>query len=161
MSSWPQEGIRRPGAKKATSTIPIVMNAGIRSCRAGLVESLARPGGNVTGLTSVCQELGGKRLELLKEVVPKTFSCRGSLRSGLAGNSARQTERGPPSRAYAEIDCSTLGGTRSGRFTIMYFAAAEKERADGSIVPSAGPLLSAHRKRIASFALKSRLPAMY
>jgi ABC-type uncharacterized transport system substrate-binding protein len=58
-------------AKKATSTIPIVMTTLTDPVGAGLVESLARPGGNVTGLTNISGELGGKGLELLREIVPK------------------------------------------------------------------------------------------
>ena len=58
-------------AKNATTKIPIVMSGGSDPVEAGLVESLARPGGNVTGITNLNTELGGKRLELFKEAVPK------------------------------------------------------------------------------------------
>jgi putative tryptophan/tyrosine transport system substrate-binding protein len=69
-------------AKNATETIPMVMAGTVSDpVEAGLVENLARPGGNVTGLTSLTRELGGKRVELLKEAVPKTCPYWGSLRS--------------------------------------------------------------------------------
>jgi putative ABC transport system substrate-binding protein len=68
-------------AKSATKTIPIVMlGSASDPVEAGLVESLAHPGGNITGLTNLARELGGKRLELLKET--QSYACRGSLRSG-------------------------------------------------------------------------------
>jgi ABC-type uncharacterized transport system substrate-binding protein len=70
-------------AKNATKTIPIVMTGGGSDpVEAGLVESLARPGGNVTGLSTLARELAGKRLELLKEAVTKLVRVSGSLRSG-------------------------------------------------------------------------------
>jgi putative tryptophan/tyrosine transport system substrate-binding protein len=65
-------GVYVQAAKNATKTIPIIMmGGGIDPVEAGLIESLARPGGNVTGLTNLTRKLGGKRLELLKEAVPK------------------------------------------------------------------------------------------
>ena len=103
-------------AKNATKTIPIVMTGqGSDPVRAGYVESLARPGGNVTGLTSLSRELGGKRLELLKEAVPKLVPCRGSLRSGQSAKFTRGERASPSRRACAKVDYSTLGDTSGGR----------------------------------------------
>ena len=79
---------------------------------AGFVESLARPGGNVTGLTLLARELGGKRLELLKEAVPKLARVAVLYDPAIPANVLR-AERGSPSRgACAEVDYSALGGTR-------------------------------------------------
>ena len=104
-------------AKNATKTIPIVMmGGGIDPVEAGLVESLARPGGNVTGVTNLVAELGGKRLELLKEAVPKLARVAVLYDPDYPG-SVFDVERGSPSRgACAGVDCSVLGGTRRGRF---------------------------------------------
>ena len=98
-------------AMNATKTIPIVMmGSGVDPVQGGLVKSLARPGGNVTGVTNLSRELGGKRLELLKEAVPETCSCRGSLRSGQSGQRNRgqggSSGRGP----CAAVDYSAVGG---------------------------------------------------
>ena len=90
-------------AKNATKTIPIVMlGAGLDPVEAGHVENLARPGGNITGITLLSRELGGKRLELLKEAAPKACPCRGSLRSFRSVECARG-ERGPPVTARALV----------------------------------------------------------
>ena len=80
-------------AKKATSTIPIVMTTSTDPVGQGLVDSLARPGGNVTGLTSVSEELGGKLLELTKEIVPRLTRIAIVFPDGLAGELfVKQTE---------------------------------------------------------------------
>ena len=104
-------------AKNATKTIPIVMmGTGADPVEAGLVESLARPGGNVTGLSLLSRELGGKRLELLKEAVPKLARVAVLYDPADPGQCTRG-ERGSPSRgACAGVDYSALGGTRCGRF---------------------------------------------
>ena len=104
-------------AKNATKTIPIVMTGlGADPVEAGLVESLARPGGNVTGITTLSRELGGKRLELLKEAVPKVARVAVLYDPASPGN-VLERERGSPSRgACAGVDYSALGGTSCGRF---------------------------------------------
>ena len=104
-------------AKNATKTIPIIMmGAGPDPVEAGLIESLARPGGNVTGITSLSRELGGKRLELFKEAVPKVARVAVLYDPANSGQCNRG-ERGSPSRgACAAVDYSALGGTRCGRF---------------------------------------------
>ena len=134
--------------------------SGLDPVEAGLVESLARPGGNVTGITILTRELGGKRLELLKEAVPKLARVA-VLYDPANPDSCTRGERGFPSRgACAEVDYSALGGTRCGRFREGICCA--KQAAPGwTLVLTAGPLISANRKRIVGFALKSRLPSMY
>ena len=104
-------------AKNATKTIPIVMvGRWADPVEAGLVESLARPGGNVTGVTNLGQELGGKRLELLKEAVPKVARVA-VLYDPANPSQCTRRERGFPSGgACAAVDCSASGGTSCGRF---------------------------------------------
>jgi putative ABC transport system substrate-binding protein len=104
-------------AKSATKTIPIVMvGFGSDPVAAGFVESLARPGGNVTGITNINRELGGKRLELLKEAVPKV--ARVAVLYGTASQRRVLDVKEDLSSggARAEVDYSTLGDTRRRRF---------------------------------------------
>jgi ABC-type uncharacterized transport system substrate-binding protein len=148
-------------AMNATKTIPIVMmGQGSDPVRAGLVESLARPGGNVTGLTALGRELGGKRLELLKEAIPK-----------LSRVAVLYDPANPPS--LHEVKELLPADARALKLTIQpweiravddfekVFAALNKQRPDGLYVVTAGPVMRPNEKRIAGFALKSRLPSVY
>ena len=146
--------------KNATKTIPIVMTGeGVDPVKAGLVESLARPGGNVTGITYLSGELGGKRLELLKEAVPKLARVAVLYDSASAAAILELKEALP---AAAHVLGLTLQPWEVGSADDFdrVFAAMGKQRPDGLYV-SVGPLTLDYGKRIASFALKSRLPSTY
>ena len=147
-------------AKNATKTIPIVMiGAGSDPVAAGLVESLARPGGNVTGLTILNPELGGKRLELLKEAVPKIARVA-VLFDPTNSNSVLDVKEVFPAVARALRLTIQPWEVRAADDFEKVFAALSKQRPDGLYV-GGGPLMLANPKRIAALALKSRLPAMY
>src|SRR6266536_37343 len=148
-------------AKNATKTIPIVMmGQGSDPVRAGHVESLARPGGNVTGLTSLARELGGKRLELLKEAVPK-LSRVAVLYDPANQPSLYEVKELLPADARALKLTIEPWEIRAVDDFDKVFAALNKQRPDGlySFVP--GPVMRPNQKRIAGFALKSRLPSVY
>ena len=146
-------------AKNATKTIPIVtVGGGTDPIEEGLLESLARPGGNVTGLTLFFIELGGKRLELLKEVVPKLARVAILYDPALRANVLHLKHVQTDARAAGLTVRSWEIRGASGFETV--FTALNKDRPDGLYVP-AGPLLINNKKRIASFALKSRLPSVY
>jgi putative tryptophan/tyrosine transport system substrate-binding protein len=121
-------------AKNATKTIPIVMSGqGIDPVEVGLVESLARPGGNVTGLTNLTGELGGKRLELLKEAVPKVVRVA-ALYDPTALGSLRQLKEDLPVSARALGLTIQLWEVRDADGFERVFAALSKERPDGLYV---------------------------
>ena len=148
-------------AKNATKTIPIVMTgAGADPVRAGLVESLARPGGNVTGFTNFSRELGGKRLELLKEAIPKLVRVAVLYDPAIPGTS-REVKEDLPVAARALGLTVRSWEVRAADDFEKVFAALNKERPDGLYVPGGGQLMNANRKRIADLALKSRLPSVY
>jgi ABC-type uncharacterized transport system substrate-binding protein len=147
-------------AKNATKTIPVVMvGAGSDPVEAGLVESLARPGGNVTGLTNLGPELGGKRLELLKEAVPKVARVAVLYDPANPASVLEVKEVLPiPARALGLTVRSWEVRAANGFEKV--FAALNKERPDGLYVLR-GPLMNANQKRTIGFALKSRLPSVY
>jgi ABC-type uncharacterized transport system substrate-binding protein len=147
-------------AKNATKTIPIVMTGrGSDPVEAGHVESLARPGGNVTGVTNLTTELGGKRLELFKEAVPKLVRVA-VLYNPAAPSSVHEVKEVLPVAARALKLTLQPWGVRDADGFDRVFAAINKQRSDGLYVPG-GPSMLANRKRIADLALKSQLPSVY
>jgi putative tryptophan/tyrosine transport system substrate-binding protein len=147
-------------AKNATKTIPIVMTGlGADPVEEGLIESLAHPGGNVTGVTNLGRELGGKRLELLKETAAKLARVA-VLYEPVAG-SVREVKELLPVAARALGLTIQPWEVRAADDFERVFAAISKWRPDGLYVPAAGPVMTANQKRIVDFALKSRLPSMY
>jgi putative ABC transport system substrate-binding protein len=148
-------------AKNATKTIPIVM-AGLGSdpVEAGHVESLARPGGNVTGVTSLTTELGGKQLELLKEAVPKLARVAVLYNPANAATVLEVKEVLPVAARALGLSLQPWEVRAADGFERV-FATLNKQRPDGIYVLAGGALISANLKRIAAFALKSRSPSMY
>src|SRR5262249_47390147 len=146
-------------AKNATRTIPIVMTgAGVDPVEAGHVESLARPGGNVTGITNLTIELGGKRLELLKEAVPKLARVA-VLYDPVTVQSVDMKENLPVAARALRLTVRSWEIRNAEGFE-KAFIALTKERPDGLYVTSGG-LMNANQKRIVDFALMSRLPSIY
>jgi putative ABC transport system substrate-binding protein len=146
-------------AKNATKTIPIVMTGGGSDpVEAGLVESLARPGGNVTGTTTLARELAGKRLELLKESVPKVTRVA-ALYDPVNLGDIFEVKEFPPDAARALRLTLQPWELRTADDFERVFTALNKDRPDGVYV-TGSPLMGANKKRIADFALKSRLPSV-
>jgi putative ABC transport system substrate-binding protein len=145
-------------AKEATSTIPIVMAQDPDPVGNGLVASLARPGGNITGLSSLSAELSGKRMELLREVLPK-LSRVAVLGTAINAGNARQlreTELAAGTSGVQLLYLNVLGP----KDIETALQDAAKRRADAVLVLS-GPILNPRGKEIAELAAKSRLPAIY
>src|SRR5262245_40132994 len=147
-------------AKDATTTIPIVMmGSGSNPVAAGLVETLARPGGNVTGITNLVSELGAKRLELLKEAVPKLARVAvlydpATVTGVFTVKEVLPAVARPLGLTLQPWEVRTADGFEK------VFAGLIKQRADG-LYAAGGPLMLANRKRIADSSLKGRLPSMY
>jgi len=147
-------------AKDATKTIPVVMaGVGNDPVEAGLIESLARPGGNVTGLTNLTGKLAGKRLELLKEAVPKLARVAVLYEPATPANLIEVNEDLPVAARALNLTVKPWEVRAASDFDRV-FAALNKQRPDGLYV-AGSPLTNANQKRIVSFALKSRLPSMY
>src|SRR5262249_39000192 len=148
-------------AKKATKTIPIIMiGPGSDPVEAGFVESLARPGANVTGITNLYRELGGKRLELLKEAIPKLARVAVLYNPANRGTVQEVKEILPVEARTLKIALQPWEVRDTAGFETV-FATLSKQRPDGLYVPAGGSLINGNLDRIGSLALKSRLPSMY
>ena len=147
--------------QNATKTIPIIMvGAGADPVGAGLVESLARPGGNVTGVTSLGGELGSKRLELFKEAIPKLGRVA-ILYDPRNPAAQRDMKKDLPATARALNLTIQPWEVRDAEAFEKVFNALSKKRPDGLYALPSGPLTFGNKKRIAGFALKSLLPSMF
>jgi putative ABC transport system substrate-binding protein len=145
-------------AKKAAGTIPIVMTSVSDPVRAGFVESLARPGGNITGLSDVGRDLAGKRLELLKEAVPRAARMAVLWNPSNPGQMSTFKEVEATAGALG-LTLRSLPVNNPDEFENA-FAVAAKDRVNALLV-SGDALLNSHRSRVVELVVKSRLPAMY
>ena len=149
-------------AKQATGTIPIVMVSSGNPIGVGVIASLARPGGNVTGLTSYTAELLGKRLELLKEVVPKV-SRFAFLHTDATGDASASRDAFEQTQDAAKalgvqfrlLEVNDANPDFEGAFRVM-----TKERI-GGLITSPAPRITLHRKRILALTDQNRLPAIH
>ena len=146
-------------AKEATVTIPIVMTQDIDPVRNGFVASLARPGGNITGLSRLGPELSGKKVEILKEIVPKLSRLAVFGTSTQPGNEQSLKEVELAEKAFG-LKLQYLD-VLSSKDVDTAFRAATKGRADAVLVLVAGPVFNPSRTQIIELAVKNRLPMIY
>jgi ABC-type uncharacterized transport system substrate-binding protein len=145
-------------AKRGTSTIPIVMLAAGDPLGSGLVASLARPGGNVTGMSLMAPDLGGKRLELLKEVLPQLARVA-VLWNAANPYSALVFKETQAAGRTLGIEVQSLEVRAPDDFDGA-FEAARRQRPD-ALITVEDPLTVSHRKRIADFAVGQQLPSLH
>ena len=145
-------------AKKASATIPIVFAAAADPVGSGLVSSLARPGGNITGLSLMVPDLDGKRLELLKEAFPKVARVAFLWESGGTRGNLALTDMEAAAKALGlkllSLEVRSLDDFDSA------FARAKREGAQ-ALITTPGPLINTQQRRVLDFAAKNRLPAIY
>jgi ABC-type uncharacterized transport system substrate-binding protein len=146
-------------AKQLTKTIPVVMVSNVDPVATGIVDSLARPGGNITGLATLNRELSGKRLELLKEVVPR-LSRVGVLKDAEAETAPFDFKEYQAAGRMLKVQLQSLEVQGQIPDLEAAFQAAVKERADALITITSAKLFL-HQKQIVNLAIKNRLPSMY
>jgi putative ABC transport system substrate-binding protein len=145
--------------KRETRTIPIVMTISSDPVGTGFVASLARPGGNVTGLSQLSPELSGKRLELLREAVPGLSRVAFLWNPDVRGNMFDYKETESAARSL-RLELQSIEVSRAEDLD-RAFSAVTNQRAQALVVSAANPVGVANRGQIASFAQKNRLPSIY
>jgi putative tryptophan/tyrosine transport system substrate-binding protein len=146
-------------AKSATKTIPIVfIQLAVDPVTAGFVNSLARPGGNITGLTNIAAELAGKRLELLKETIPKLSRVALLWEPQNAGSAQAWKESQIPARELG-LQLHSLEVSSADQFESSFNDAIKSRNQAVAVTPMV--LANSNRKQIVELAAKTRLPAMY
>jgi putative ABC transport system substrate-binding protein len=145
--------------KEATATIPIVMTQDPDPVGSGFVASLARPGGNITGLSTLSPEINGKRLELLKEIVPKLSRVAVLGTSTRAGTAQELKEVELAAGAFG-VELQYLD-VLDPKDIETAFRAASKSRADAVLMLVSGGIINAHQTTIIELAVKTRLPVIY
>jgi putative ABC transport system substrate-binding protein len=148
-------------AQKLTKEIPIVSVTSADLVAAGVVQSLARPGGNITGLTRLTRELGGKRLELFKEAVPKMSRVGILVATGATTETAAMGMEDYKTAAPGlKLELQFQQVAAPSPDLVGAFAAFAREKAQGVIV-SISPLIRRHTQTIADLAVRNRFPSMY
>jgi putative ABC transport system substrate-binding protein len=144
--------------KESTSTIPIIMAQDTDPVGSGFVASLARPGGNITGLATLSPEMSGKLLELLKEIIPRLSRLAVIGNSTNPGDAQAKKETELAAEAF-QVQLQYLD-VRDPKDIETAFRAANRARADALLVLG-NPTLNAHRKQVVGLAVKNRLPVTY
>jgi putative ABC transport system substrate-binding protein len=145
-------------AKKASPTMPIVFALASDPVGSGLVSSLARPGGNITGLSLMSPDLNGKRLELLKEAFPKVARVAFLWQAGVTRGNLTLTDMEAAAKALG-LKLQSLEVRKLDDFDSA-FARAKRDGAQ-ALITNPSPLISTQQRQVLDFAAKNRLPAMY
>ena len=145
-------------AKAATTTVPIVFAAGADPVKDGLVASLNRPGGNITGVSWLGAQVGAKRLELLRQIVPKTTTIGMLEDLNSPGTEAERTDVQAAAQAIGlQLIIIDVNNDRDIETAIASFV----QRGAGALLVGAGAFLTSKRKNIAALAARHAIPAMY
>ena len=150
-------------AQKATSTIPIVMATGSDPVALGLIVSLSRPGGNITGLAGFADEIAGKRVELFREVLPNSTRVgviNGTLGTGGRGGTELQLKGMKEAASALGLKLVEFGSAHDAEKLVNVFQIAVHERVNG-IIATSGPVNFGLRKSFIALAANYKLPAIY